>query len=233
MRKFVVGDICGDLDLLKFLMDRICPRPDDYFLFLGSYLGPGRDSKGVLDYLIDFNSKYSCNFLKGCYETIFQQILDTKDKNLLALWKSMGGDKVLQSYAVADDYKVVLEKGRIKNFGMPFAIPESHIRFLEKNLHLWYMDNNNKFVAFHAGPDTKNFQNPSQESITIGENGWWENYHLSNMIIVFGHIPFEKPFKALGRRGICLGAGQGGNQMCAWEANSDEFVVVKNANQRI
>lgn len=232
MRKFVVGDICGDLDLLKSLMNCISPEADDYFLFTGSYLGPGKDSKGVLDYLIDFKEKYSCNFLRGCYETIFQQIIGEsetgrKNPDLNSLWKAMSGDKVLQSYAVKKDFKIHLEGGKVGKFEMPFAIPEPHIRFLEKNLHLWYMDHTCNFVAFHAGPDTKNFQNPNQENVVLGEAGWWESkFQLPGLNIIFGHIPFKEPFRSAGKRGICLGAGQGGDKVCAWEAFSDEFVTV-------
>lgn len=224
----MIGDICGEIDLLKSLMDRISPTSEDYFLFTGSYLGPGKDSKAVLDYLIDFKEKFSCNFLRGCYETIFQQIISNyRDKNLQALWKNMGGDKVLKSYAVPDDYKVVFEKGKIRRLGMPFAIPEPHIRFLEKNLHLWYMDHVYPFVVFHAGPDTRNFQNPEADHVILGENGWWEsNFAIAPLNIIFGHIPFKEPYRSLGKRGVCLGAGIGGDKMCAWEAGSDEFVVV-------
>jgi serine/threonine protein phosphatase 1 len=233
MRKIVIGDICGEIDLLKALMEKISPEKDDYFLFTGSYLGPGKDSKGVMDYLIDFQTKYSCNFLKGCYEILFEQIIGESEtgrqnRPLQFLWKTMGGDRVLKSYAVPDDYKVVVDKGKIIQFTMPFAIPELHIRFFEKNLHLWYLDHVYSFVVFHAGPDTKDFQNPKQESVILGEADWWNSkFQLAGLNIVFGHIPFKQPFRAPGKRGICLGAGQGGDKICAWSAGDDEFIVAQ------
>jgi len=72
MRKFCIGDIRGDLYLLKKLMDRIGPGENDVMIFLGSYLGPGSDSKGVVEYLLNARKKPGTwIFLKGCYEFMF------------------------------------------------------------------------------------------------------------------------------------------------------------------
>jgi serine/threonine protein phosphatase 1 len=232
-RKFVIGDICGDLTLLKLLMEKIAPMDTDYFLFTGSYMGPGPDSKGVLDYLIDFKDKYKANFLLGCYEALFQEVIGVSESGkpanamLSTLWKQMGGAKVLQSYAKDTDISITMGNGHIERISMPFVIPEPHIRFLQKSLHIWYMDHDSPVVVFHAGPDTSRFQNPRTEVVVMGENGWWESdWHLPEMTIVFSHIPFLKPFRKKGKVGIDLGAGRGGDKLCAYEMLSDETVVV-------
>jgi len=231
VRKIVVGDICGDVDLLKQLFDQLSITSDDYILFTGSYLGPGPDSKATLDYLIDFQQKHpKCDFLRGCYEHTFEQIISDqgwRDRHLQALWKAMGGSKVFQSYAKVDEISVAMPEGKIERVRMPFIIPEPHIRFLEKNLHLWYMDHEDPFVVFHAGPDTKNFMNPRSENVLIGEKDWWlTDFEIPGQRIIFSHVPFNVPFRDKhGKRGIDLGCGRGMDKLCAYIADQDDFVV--------
>jgi len=235
VRKYVVADIRGDIDLLKQLMDSIGPVESDYFLFTGSYLGPGKDSKAVMDFLIDFKAKQKCNFLMGCYECLFGEVIaltksgQPANPSVIELWKALGGSQVLESYAKDTDLSIVLTDGKIQRISMPFVIPEPHIKFLQHDLHLWYLDSDYPVAAYHAGPDPKNFQNPSMEAVTIGVNGWWESdWHLPDTKIVFSHIPFPKPWTHKGKIGIDLGAGIGGSKLCAYEMKSDSFTIVGN-----
>lgn len=234
-RKFVIGDIRGELDLLKALLDKIQPAPEDVLLFLGSYLGPGKDSRGTLDYLIALKSRFpQTMFLKGCYEVVFQMFLTTwNDKSfdpegfVGKLWRSMDGDKVLQSYASGNGpVKVRTEDNKVVALDMDFKIPEAHIRFLEQELHQWYLDHDLPFVASHAGFNPRNFSNPTIEETTFGVNGWWEgNFHLPETRIVFSHVPFKVPFVKDGKIGIDLGAGVGG-KLCAVEFPGERFHIV-------
>lgn len=71
-RLLAVGDIHGHLAHLKALMGQVCPSSDDKVIFIGDYIDRGPDSKGVIDYLINFRKRFpSTVFLRGNHEQMF------------------------------------------------------------------------------------------------------------------------------------------------------------------
>lgn len=209
-RKILVGDIGGDLGLLKDLLDVVQPSADDFLLFLGSYMGIGPDSKGVLDYLINVQRTFDgeVRFLWGCYEATFMHLTPDASLHLKALWTTMGGAQVLDSYS-KDGNIIHTESGpgKIQRVQVDYKIPMDHLEFMEHNLFQWYQDTDYKFVASHAGFNPKNFLNPTMDEVTLGVTvrgvGWWDtDWRLPDTDIVFSHIPHNAPWTKEGKIGI-------------------------------
>jgi len=235
--KWVIGDIRGDLGLLLKLMDKIAPGQGDVLIFLGSYLGPAPYSQEVIQYLIDLQRQPGeFLFLRGCYEWMFPQCIETKPSwEMMQLWESMGGRKVFQSYA-SDKKLVYLTSGgngngkaKISCVEIPLRIPSSHLRFLESSLYQWFEDELLPFVACHSGAHPKVLGGEiSPETSAFSVKDWWKEDRLQipGKDIVFSHVPFPKPYEAPGKIGIDLGAGLGG-RLCAVEMYTREFTIVR------
>jgi hypothetical protein len=234
MRKFCIGDIRGDLYLLQKLLDKIGPTEDDVLVFLGSYLGPGSNSKGVVEYLLKARQLPGrWIFLRGCYEYMFGQcIINRPQDSILSLWSSMGGRKVFESYA-AKDKLLVMEPANGKPahpvaVEIPLLVPEPHIRFIEQEMHLMFSDDLLPFVACHNGyyAGVAGQQIPEELSV-FTPRGWCEdnNKILDGKEIVYSHVPVQNPKLLKGKINIDLGAGLGG-KLCAMEMYERKFTIV-------
>lgn len=233
MRKYVIGDIRGELSLLNKLLQKIGPSNTDQLIFTGSYIGPGSDSKGVIDYLLHLNKDFPhMVFLKGCYEVMFGRCIETKPAwETMALWGKMGGDKVFKSYA--DDNIVVIKTG---NNGkptpmkaeVPMRIPVAHVNFME-SLFQWFEDDIYPYVVCHSGglPILFGGRLEHEEQTVFAEMGWWEQdeRRIPNKTVIFSHYPFKEPFVRCGKIGLDLGAGLGGRLAC-YELFEEKFTIV-------
>jgi len=245
MRKYIIGDIRGDLNLLQRLMDKIGPSNADLVIFLGSYLGPGPDSKGVVEYLLSLLDKdLNVHFLKGCYEYMFENCIGTSWSitkeiqgpppwEMMELWGRMGGKRVFKSYAAGDKPLYLLRTGANGRpvpspVEIPMVIPERHIRFLQ-NLHQWFEDDTYPIIASHAGGHPSLYGRPLQneEELVFGEKDWWKNdwKFIPDKTIIFSHVPEKEIFVGRGKVGIDLGAGLGG-RLAAYEIVGSTITVV-------
>jgi len=232
-RKFVVGDIRGEIGLMKKLLDKIQPTHQDTVLFLGSYIGPGKDSKATIECLLQLRQQMpgTFYFLRGCYEYVFGLYLSLgkKDRNIRRLWDSMGGRTVLSHYVPnGKPIRILGDHGSVQTLDLPFVIPEQHLKFMENDLHLWYEDTVLPFVACHSGAHPVIFgKQMNNDAAVFGVNRWWEgDLRLPGKEIVFSHVPFREPFQRPGAIGIDLGAGLGGG-LCSVEMFSKEFTIVR------
>lgn len=234
MRKFCIGDIRGDLYLLSKLMDKIGPTTGDVVIFLGSYLGPGSDSKGVIDYLLKARMQPGTwIFLKGCYEFMFRQCIGTRpDEQILRMWGGMGGNEVLKSYSAKNKLFVMQpangQPSHPVEVEMTLHIPETHIRFIEQETSCMFTDDLLPFIACHNGyyAGVAGKEIPEELSV-FTPNGWWHDNKLvvPGKEIVYSHIPTDKPLFTKGKVDIDLGAGFGG-KLCAMEMYTRQFTIV-------
>lgn len=231
MGRYAIGDIRGDLNLLKKLIDKISPSESDSLIFLGSYLGPGPDSKGVLDYLLILKKQFpKTSFLRGCYEWLFGFCIETEPSwAYQKLWGDMGGFRVFQSYA--DNKKLVIMTGKgPSSFEVPLKIPEDHLRFMAEGMWQWYEDDTFPYVLCHSGGHPALFGGKleNEEQTVFAEKDWWkqDGRQIANKTVIFSHYPFKEPFRRAGKIGIDLGAGFGG-RLCAFEMMSDKFITAE------
>ena len=226
MRKFVVGDIRGELRLFQKMMDRLGPTSSDVVIFLGSYLGPGGDSKQCVEYALGLREAMPSTFLflRGCYEFMFGKCIGTKPAaQHVKLWQYMQGRKVFDSYSVTG--LRLISKGIEQ---LPLSVPATHLRFFEGELHQWFEDDVFPFIASHSGYHPSMYKEATEEQTVFTANKWWENdaLRVPGKTIVFSHVPFQKPFLGKGKLGIDLGAGLGG-KLAAWEAVSQQITIVE------
>jgi len=126
--RYVIGDIHGCLKSLKRLMKKLPVKKEDELIFVGDYIDRGKDTKGVVDFLLDLSKKYSCEFLRGNHEQMLLDYID--DKKMGRIWYLNGMDATLDSY------------GNIN------SIPKDHLEFF-RNTKFYYQTEN--YLIVHAG----------------------------------------------------------------------------------
>ena len=111
---YAIGDVHGSLDLLlqaerKILAD-LGPDPSPALVvLLGDYVDRGRDSRGVLEHLLQPPPAPLRRIaLCGNHEQLFHDFLENPQQNMH--WLDFGGRQTLLSYGVDIDY--FLQKGR-------------------------------------------------------------------------------------------------------------------------
>jgi diadenosine tetraphosphatase ApaH/serine/threonine PP2A family protein phosphatase len=198
-RIFIVGDIHGCLDMLKRLMERIDWDPeDDALIFLGDYIDRGKDSKGVVDYIMSIlKSSPNVHCLMGNHEKIFIDFLSGGDLSNFFL---NGGDKTLSSYGVENEWN------------MDALIPAEHLSFLHSLL--FWVELKDYFVV-HAGfrPGVPIKDQTLVDLIWIRDPFLLSKYNFGKKVI-FGHTPFPEPLVMDNKIGLDTGAVYGNKLTC-------------------
>ena len=131
---YAIGDIHGSLRALCRLMAE-CERDADgrpmRLVFIGDYIDRGPDSRGVVDYLMNLQSRLVANAicLMGNHEALALSAIDDLDTEN---WIFNGGDMTLRSYDVSS----------------ALELPAAHVAWL-RSLRLAFDDGLRFFV--HAG----------------------------------------------------------------------------------
>lgn len=175
-----IGDVHGCLQSLQDLTEKLEKYSDRKFIFLGDYIDRGPDSKGVVDFLLDYREKQDCIFLRGNHE---QMLLDAYYNDNLDMWLMNGGRSTLESYGA-----------KYNNLD----IPESHIEFYN-NTKMYY--DTSDFFFVHAGlSPAKTIEQSLQDEGDI-KDFLWERSHLNvfetpwEKTVVFGHTPRPHPIR--------------------------------------
>lgn len=129
-RKFVIGDIHGGLKGLKDVLKKADVVKKDEFIFLGDYVDGWGESAELIDFLIKFEKKNNCIFLKGNHDL---WLIDWLKNGLKSKsWEVNGGKSTLKSYKNVSDKK-----------------KQKHLLFFESMKYYHTDDLNRLFV--HAG----------------------------------------------------------------------------------
>jgi serine/threonine protein phosphatase 1 len=193
-RLLAVGDIHGHLNLLRKLMLQVSPCEEDQVVFLGDYIDRGPDSRGVIDYLLEFRQQFPATvFLKGNHEAMLLDYLAGHDRLLYLL---NGGTSTLASYN---------RQGQVR-------LPEEHLDFLHR-LRLYH--ETDRFLFVHAGlrPGIDPVDQAEEDLLWIREE-FLESDHDWGKTVVFGHTPQKNPLLAAKRIGLDTGAGFGRTLTC-------------------
>ncbi len=185
-----IGDVHGCLKSLQALAEKLEKYSDRQFVFLGDYIDRGPDSKGVVDFLLEYREKQDCIFLRGNHE---QMLLDAYQNNDLDLWLMNGGRSTLVSYGAKYNQ---------------LDIPESHIAFY-RDTKMYY--DTPEFFFVHAGlSPAKTIEQSLQDEDDIGDF-LWERSHLNafetpwEKTVVFGHTPRPHPIRKKKMLGLDTG----------------------------
>jgi len=170
-RIFAIGDIHGCCKTFKkLLLEKIHIRKSDKIYCIGDYIDRGKDSKGVIDFILSLRlNGFQIHTLRGNHE---QMMLDApiNDKKL-NYWLKYGGTETLQSFSVTSINE----------------IQPKYISFLKRTK--FYIKTKN-YIFVHAGLnffDDNIFED--KESML-----WLRDYSeneplLQNRILIHGHTP--------------------------------------------
>lgn len=233
-RRWVIPDTHGCAKTVKALFtDIIRPTLADEFYFLGDYIDRGPDSKGVIDFILEFQQDgYSVTALKGNHENMAVELYDEArdhkggwnnlfNNRKFNSWMSMGGHETLKSFGVH----------QVKD------IPSDYMDWMR---NLPYYVTLERFVLVHAGLNFSN-DDPFEDKFSML---WLREYEIRPEKIGFrkiihGHMPVNMELISLSVKnniykfidldnGIYITGYAGYGNLTALELNSMEMVIQDN-----
>jgi serine/threonine protein phosphatase 1 len=168
MATFAVGDIHGNLDALRDLLDQLALEAGrgDTIVFLGDYVDRGRDSKGCIDAILGF-----------------EQSVDAE----VAAIRSYSAHAEETIRAAATGATGALYGGTVQ---LPYdaffdCVPRDHIQFFE-GLRLCY--HNPDGICSHGGLDPRvaDLREQKRMALIWGAGGFPESCR-GDQVVVYGH----------------------------------------------
>jgi len=192
MKSFVIGDIHGCADELRYLVDRLPLASGDRLVFLGDYIDRGPDSRGVVSFLLDLKKQLSTVeliFLKGNHEDMLLSFLEIGGAHG-DMFLINGGKATMASYGLNPNSPSAIDAHRV--------IPSKHLEFY-RNLQNYFLMA--PFLCVHAGIDpAKEFAEQTEEELFWIRNKFIFASHRLPYTVLFGHTPqhtvyFDLPYK--------------------------------------
>lgn len=179
--RWVIPDIHGCLKTLKYLIEnRINLSKDDSLYFLGDYIDRGKDSKGVIDYIISLqDSGYKIHCIRGNHEDYCIKAWEADQKRFLFRskiekeWRKNGANRTLQSFDAT----------------RPRDINKFYIDWMRNTEYYIELDN---CILVHAGFNFK-IENPFEDKYSML---WLRDFKVDKnktggKKVIHGHIPVE------------------------------------------
>ena len=231
VRLYAIGDVHGRLDLLAAMHRRIeselewKPVRDWRVIHLGDYVDRGPDSAGVVDFLIEAQTRDPRHLmLAGNHDIGFLDYLRKPDPE--GLFMRYGGVQTALSYGVSLTTDVswfgkaeTMKRGHQALVG---AVPQSHIDFLRSlPFSLAFGD----FFFCHAGirPGIPLDKQAPQDLIWI-RDVFHNHPGLYPKIVVHGHTPVPEAEVMANRVNV---------DTLAWQSGMLSALVVDGADKRI
>jgi serine/threonine protein phosphatase 1 len=197
LRLYAIGDIHGSLHDVRSLVTK-CEHDADgrpmRFVFIGDYIDRGPDSRGVVDYVMNLQSRLAANAicLRGNHEQLALLAIDN-DSNARN-WILNGGDATLQSYGISHARQ----------------LPAEHIAWFH-SLRLAFDDGLRLFV--HAGINpARPLDNQDEQDLLWIRQPFLSDERNYGRLVVHGHTPIWTGVPDLrgNRLNIDTGAAFGG-----------------------
>lgn len=213
MRLYAIGDIHGQLDLLKAAHQRIFDDggADATIAHVGDLIDRGPDSAGVVEYLMrGRNSGRPWVITRGNHDRFLPNFLKTPDwtdkgMSTGAHWvdhPGLGAAATLASYGIDPDQpRADLHRDALR------AVPAAHAEFLA-TLPLWYL--HPLALVVHAGvrPGV-DLQAQDEHDLVWIRKGFLESQADYGPLVVHGHTALERPTLYRNRLNIDSGAAYG------------------------
>jgi serine/threonine protein phosphatase 1 len=166
---YAIGDIHGEMTLLKSLIELLPLQPEDLLVFVGDYMDRGEDSVATVLFLAQLAQERPCIFLRGNH-----------DESWLEWWN---GECFTRCPYIPGARKVwEKHKGLI-----PYAVG----KFLEKT-RLSYEDGLAYYSHAGAQPGIP-FEQTPDEVLTWGYHDFLSHPYNWGKPVVFGHYEYEVP----------------------------------------
>lgn len=186
-RLLAIGDIHGCYDALEGLLQLVEPSSKDTLVALGDYTDRGRDSKKVIQRLIDLQDETNLIVIRGNHDQLFYES-SRGSFNSTYTWHMNGGYRTLESYGVEHASEV----------------PQAHLDFL-RNARDYYETDRFIFVHGTLDPDLPLREQDWERwrwKHLFDDNPLFAKRHMSGKIVVCGHTP-QHEGDPLVREGIC------------------------------
>jgi serine/threonine protein phosphatase 1 len=242
MRIYAIGDIHGQLDMLRAAHARIAADrtvagdPDAPVVHLGDLVDRGPDSRGVIDLLIrGIADGAPWIVLKGNHDRMFVNFLrhgiahdSGLRRELTWLDPPLGGDRTLASYGVQLRRWTSLRSAWDAALA---AVPREHLDFL---LNLPLMHQTEDLLFVHAGirPGVPIDAQVEEDLVWI-RGPFLEDTRDHGKIVVHGHTPVEAPEHYGNRVDLDTGAGFGRALTAAVFEGRDCFILTENGRERL
>jgi serine/threonine protein phosphatase 1 len=95
-RLIAIGDVHGCVHALDAVLDAICPQPDDEIVFLGDLIDQGRESREVLERIIELKQQCRVVLIQGNHEEMLYAARENEES--LRYWERCGGVQTVNSY---------------------------------------------------------------------------------------------------------------------------------------
>lgn len=190
MAEYVIGDIHGEIDQLKTIVDKINYDPNqDKLIFLGDYIDRGADSYKVYRYIKELDNGENI-FLRGNHEEMMVDAV--LNDNNIDLWYHNGGQATERTFPNRSELK---EAAQFFN-----SLP--------------YYHSNQNYIFVHAGirPDRKLEEQTEHDLV-------WIRYQFlgakaadfkEKRTVVAGHTPVPEVKFEENKILMDTGAGKGG-----------------------
>ena len=199
-RIYVFGDVHGRIDLVLQLRDAIdrdrrnAPPPNGALVIgLGDYIDRGPEPRAVIDELA--KGVFDCDavFLRGNHEQMLIDFLENPEQSG-PMWFRFGALETLQSYGLDVRAAVASSASRYRRLREELAkrIDPSHLLFLQR-LPTSFQTRTHFFVHAGARPGIS-LDNQSSEDLLWIRDGFADDDHPFEKIVVHGHTPVEKPY---------------------------------------
>ncbi len=184
-RRFAISDIHGCVNTFKKLVEeKIKLEKRDKLYLLGDYIDRGKDSKGVLDYIMAMADKgYNIHTLLGNHEQLLLKTIE--EPAYYREWKRNGAENALYSMGI-DVSQMPIEKAISQ-------IPEKYINFIRQMKYNIILDD---YWLVHAGFNFSTHDPLADTHAMV----WIRDFEVSNdivknAVVVHGHTP--KPIEMI------------------------------------
>lgn len=184
MRRFVVGDIHGNLLGFKQALERACFNyEEDMLISLGDLVDGHSQSKEVLDELLKIKHKV---LVQGNHDEWFKEFaLQTVETKAKGLWINQGGRATVVSYG----YDVsLLNQSDYKLFNG--EIPETHKELLASQVSHFIMD---KMLFIHGGFNRHFLLSEQESKLFCWDRDLWSQ--ALSWESMGSHEGYKPPFK--------------------------------------
>ena len=214
MRVYAIGDIHGQLDLLR-AAHRLIEQDggaDAQIVHLGDLVDRGPQSRGVIETLIEGQAQgRNWNVIKGNHDRMFSQFLSDPDWIDPALSRplhwvehpGLGAAATLASYGLdSDQPRAALHDAALR------AVPVDHAQWLA-GLPVWYLHPQALFVHAGVRPGV-DLQAQAEQDLVWIRQAFLESADDHGPLVVHGHTSVRQPEHHGNRLNLDTGAAYGG-----------------------